>query len=100
MSDMSFNRQDSTPELTLLDRVDELVSALVDDYITDADFAELEATLLTSRDARSRYIDDMQLHVDLIHHFRPRSEPMIPSLVQSLMASASPVPPTAGEVGS
>ncbi len=86
--------------MTLLDRVDELVSALVDDYITDADFAELEATLLTSRDARSRYIDDMQLHVDLIHHYRPRTEPMIPSSVTGLFATATPAPPTHGEVGS
>lgn len=100
MSENTFNRQDSTPELTLLDRVDELVSALVDDYISDAEFAELEATLLTSRDARSRYIDDMQLHVDLIHHFRPRSEPMIPTMVAGLMASGAGVPPAAGEVGS
>ncbi len=100
MSENSFDRHDSTPELTLLDRVDELVSALVDDYITDAEFAELEATLLTSRDARSRYIDDMQLHVDLIHHFRPRSEPLIPSVVTGLMASATVAPPAAGEVGS
>ena len=63
------DRLDST-----LDRIDQLVSALVDDLITDNEQRELESLLEGSADARARYVQGVQLHVDLMDHFRPEGE--------------------------
>lgn len=54
-----------------LDRVDTLVSALVDDVISDEEVKELEQLLQGCSDARTRYAQGMQLHTDLIEHFSP-----------------------------
>ena len=49
-----------------LDRVDELVSYLVDEVIDERQFAELEGLLQEDHQSRVRYIEDVQLHCDLL----------------------------------
>lgn len=56
----------SSPE-QLLDRVEELTWALVDEHIDDGEIAQLEKLLLEHEDARKTYVQCMQMHADL--HF-------------------------------
>lgn len=63
-----------------IDRLDELVSQLLDDSLADHEFAELEETLLASSEARKKYIGLMQLHVDLMDHFQQGDRPKSPVL--------------------
>lgn len=64
-----------------LDRVDELVSLLLDDELEDQDVRELEGLLLESPQARTQYVGMIQLHTDLIEYYNP----------QSLSATKSPI---------
>lgn len=59
------------PAETTLDRVDLLVSALVDEHISDAELQELESLLEESLEARQRYMQGMQLHANLMQHYQP-----------------------------
>jgi len=54
-----------------VDRLDELLSLIIDDNITDAEVHELGAMLEDNPQARQRYVEGMQLHADLIQHFHP-----------------------------
>jgi hypothetical protein len=58
-----------------LDNTQELVWALLDEHISDANFAELEERLLADKAARETYIHCVQMHVDLTTHFAPSTEP-------------------------
>jgi hypothetical protein len=60
--------QFSSPEL-LLDGAESLIWALLDDRIDDADLARLTNMLEEHAEVRSRYLDCVQLHVDLHEHF-------------------------------
>lgn len=53
-----------------IDRIDWLVSACVDDTLTESEIRELEALLLESDENRQSYLSGMQLHADLTTHFR------------------------------
>ena len=57
-----------------LDNTQELVWALLDDQISDANFAELEERLLADKTARETYIGCVQMHVDLTTHFATPTE--------------------------
>ena len=46
-------------------RVRELTWAMIDQYLPDATWSELEALLERDSDARKEYIEAMQLHADL-----------------------------------
>ena len=52
------------------DRVDELVSLLLDEEITAEEAQELEMLLVSDASYRGRYLEDVQLHCDLIEYFR------------------------------
>jgi hypothetical protein len=52
------------------DRVRELTWAMVDDFITDAEWSELQQHLNNSAEARLAYIEAIQLHSDLLYHFK------------------------------
>lgn len=52
-----------------LNRVDELTSLLLDEAISESQVAELERVLQDHPDARRRYIEEMQLHCDLMDYF-------------------------------
>ena len=53
------------------DRLDELLSSILDDNITDAQVHELGQMLENDPAARERYVQGMQLHADLMTHFQP-----------------------------
>lgn len=52
-----------------LQRVDELTSLMLDESITDSQLDELEAALQQHSDARSRYLEEIRIHHDLIEYF-------------------------------
>jgi len=54
---------------TVLERVQELTWALVDEHITDDEMTLLESLLLSDDQARQRYIDCTRLHADLTLHY-------------------------------
>lgn len=89
--------QKSPAELTAdLDRVDELVSQLLDDELGDAEFSELEGILMQSGKARAEYVGLMQLHADLIDYYNPQrpagtESPVLSSLTQ-IVDVMPPVP--------
>jgi hypothetical protein len=63
------SRQDGPSSELLLDEAESLIWALLDDQIQDADLARLTKMLEERADVRARYIDCVQLHVDLREHF-------------------------------
>ena len=62
-------------------RLNQLLSALVDGQLDDADGAELEKTLMESKEARAMYRDAMAIHCNLsearIHDSAPNEDDMI-----------------------
>lgn len=70
----SSNNSFSGNPMATLDRVDTLVSALVDDVITDHEVRELGVMLENEPTARQRYIEDIQLHCQLTEHFASEAE--------------------------
>ncbi|TWT67723.1 hypothetical protein Pla123a_42790 [Posidoniimonas polymericola] len=71
-----------------LDRVDELVSLLVDELIDEPQFQELESLLHENDQTRLRYVQGMQLHCDLMDYFAPaESKPSRPSTVLSMLGN-------------
>lgn len=84
-----------------LDRVDELVSLLVDEVIDEPQFRELESLLQENEQTRVRYIEGVQLHCDLLDHFAPEREKLSkPATVLSMLGNPDdsgihlPLPPT------
>jgi hypothetical protein len=53
----------------VLERVQELTWALLDDNISDDEMSLLDTLLLTGDDARNRYIECVQMHTDLMAHY-------------------------------
>jgi hypothetical protein len=72
-SDSTGSHRDD-PELTALERVQELTWALLDDEITEDDVSLLDTLLLTGESARNRYVECVQLHTDLMTHFANEGE--------------------------
>lgn len=70
-SKQNDSRRDD-PEITVLERVQELTWALLDEDISDDEMSLLDTLLLTGEDARNRYLECIQLHTDLMAHY---SEP-------------------------
>lgn len=52
-----------------LDRVDELLSAYLDNELEPEAFEELNATLDTDDLARKRCVETVSLHIDLLNYF-------------------------------
>ena len=59
----------------ILDEAEALTWALLDDQLAEADAARLARLLEENQEARARYIECVQLHVDLQDHFAPASAP-------------------------
>lgn len=57
---------------TKLERVDELVSLMLDDELDNERVSELESLLLDSREARAEYVGMVQLHADLLEYYNPK----------------------------
>lgn len=68
------------------DRVQELTWALVDEGITDGEFALLDNLLLSDDNARETYLECMHLHADLMAHFAAPA-----TKVGSAAAKTSPI---------
>ncbi|MEN1680044.1 MAG: hypothetical protein AAGJ46_10650 [Planctomycetota bacterium] len=85
-----------------LDRVDELLSLLIDDAVSDDEFAELEDMLLTSGDARERYVGGVQLHADLIAHYRGAPKLEMPATLSAppLAVDGNLIDPSTESAGS
>ena len=91
----------SDPADHLVERVQELSWALVDEQIATDEFRLLENLLLSSDKARGAYLDCVQLHADLMDHYRAKA----PASVAAAAPAKSPVlgflnaglPPTAFE---
>jgi hypothetical protein len=76
---MACKPEDNRPEDTelantpadapVLDRVQELTWAAIDDVASDDDFRLLETLLLSGDEAVDNYLGCVQLHVDLLDHF-------------------------------
>lgn len=60
--------------MAVLDRVQELTWALLDEGITDDEFSLLDTLLLSDDKARERYVECVQLHTDLLTHFAPNQK--------------------------
>jgi len=92
MASTRDNSLGNDPEMTVLERVQELTWALLDEDISDDEMSLLDTLLLTGDDARERYIECVQLHTDLMGHY---SEPKMPSekspVLSFLNAGASPL---------
>jgi hypothetical protein len=66
------NPRGQDPEVAVLERVQELTWALLDEDISDDEMSLLDTLLLTGESARSRYVECVQLHTDLMVHFDDR----------------------------
>lgn len=85
------------------ERVLELTWALVDDHLEEAAWNELQKSLVDSAAARQAYIQAMQLHTDLLFHYKDQrpadSTQGTPSILGCLGDSTAMTFPTL-EVGS
>jgi hypothetical protein len=61
-------RQEEAP---VLERVQELAWAVIDEVATDDDLRLLDSLLLSDDEAIREYVNCVQLHVDLVAHFAP-----------------------------
>jgi hypothetical protein len=85
-----MNDRDLTPAesaVLVLDEAENLIWALLDDHLDDASSARLAKLLDQHESVRRRYLDCVQLHVDLQEHFAPagsavdqRRTPILPGL--------------------
>ena len=66
----STNKTNPLPGADTLDRLDELVSLLLDDAIDAESLAEMERLLGEDEDARRRYVELAQLHAELTRYYR------------------------------
>lgn len=58
----------------LLEEVQDLSWSLLDEVISDNEFARLEQVLLDEEEARRTYLDCVQLHVDLLRFYGEEPE--------------------------
>lgn len=73
---------------TVLERVEELTWALLDDNISDDEMSLLDTLLLTGDDARNRYIECVQLHTDLMAHYAEPSQGAVGAFSKSPILSS------------
>ena len=82
----------------LLDEAESLIWALLDDHLDDADTARLCTLMEESAAVRSRYIDCVQLHVDLTEHFgvppvdQARNIQVLPNLLPGMTPGVESYP--------
>jgi hypothetical protein len=69
MASKQNDSRNDDPEATVLERVQELTWALLDEDISDDEMSLLDTLLLTGDKARDRYIECIQLHTDLMAHY-------------------------------
>lgn len=94
VADFNFEEDDFDAEGSL-DRIDVLVGHLLEETIRDEEFQELESMLVSSEDARKKYVGLMHLHFDLMAHFQPSLSPIKPKSPVLAFLSES-LPPSTG----
>lgn len=67
------NSSNETPDS--FDRLDEMLSLMFDDQLTDEQVAELNQMLKDDADARRRSVEAAQLHADLFTYFNKDKSP-------------------------
>jgi hypothetical protein len=78
-----------------LDGTQDLVWALLDDHISNAEFAALEERLLADQTARETYIRCVQMHVDLNDHFKgDAAKPKLEQVLGFLGSASSTTTPS------
>lgn len=90
-----MRKSNQGPEFSMpasLDRVDELVSMLLDDELSDREMRELNALLEGTPEARKRYLGLMQLHTDLVEYYRPPEQAPVKSPVLGFLGEAFNMP--------
>ncbi len=73
-----MNEHDLTPgesAVLLLEEAENLIWALLDDHIDEADSDKLTKLMNDHEEVRRRYIDCVQLHADLRDHFTTVAAP-------------------------
>jgi hypothetical protein len=83
MADKSKNTPPCDPVVN--ERVQELTWALVDEQISDDEMGLLDNLLLSDDEARQTYIGCVQLHADLVSHYRKPAEQTAPRTGKSLV---------------
>jgi hypothetical protein len=77
----------------ILDEVEQLVWGMLDDEASESEVLQMEALLLESKAARSRYLECVQLHCDLRDYFRDNSTPdTAPAVISDLTGEGLPGP--------
>ena len=83
MADKSNDKQHRDPVVN--ERVQELTWALMDEQISSDEMRLLDNLLLSDNVARDTYIGCVQLHTDLLYHFREPAEKNAPRTGKSLV---------------
>jgi anti-sigma factor RsiW len=91
MSDKDLTPAESA--VLLLDEAESLIWALLDDQLETAETTRLTQLLNENEDVRRRYLECVQLHVDLQDHFSAREAvaartPILPNLLPSGLTGA------------
>jgi anti-sigma factor RsiW len=89
MNDTPLNSSDLTPAesaVLMLDEAESLIWALLDDQIEATETTRLTQLLNEHEEVRRRYLECVQLHVDLQDHFSARETvaartPILPNLL-------------------
>ncbi len=92
----------TNPE-ALLDEAESLTWALLDDQLDEANATRLTRLLEEHEEARSRYVECVQLHIDLQNHYageptaapgdKPQGAGIFPNLMPGSWPSAESRPP-------
>jgi anti-sigma factor RsiW len=76
-----------------LDRAEAFIWALLDDQLSEAEMAELSKLLEENAAVRARYVECVQLHVDLAEHYGRKTAEKAPgSVVLSNLTPGLPGP--------
>jgi len=99
MSDANeFLASESPMRDQTVDEAESLIWALLDDQLDETDTAKLCQLMEGSAAVRSRYIDCVQLHVDLSEHFsakamdQPPGVQVLPNLLPGLTPGVESIP--------
>jgi anti-sigma factor RsiW len=94
-----MNDRDLTPAesaVLVLDEAENLIWALLDDQLDEASAARLAKLLEEHETVRHRYIDCVQLHIDLQDHFADSARPTAGAKATALPLNMLPGVPGGG----
>ena len=100
MTSEDQNPNELSPAEQMLDEAENLIWALLDDHLEDADSARLTQLMETQPAVRARYVECVQLHVDLSMHYSDRAAgagpaggtPVLPNLLPDGMPGVESLP--------